>query len=1055
MRVLITGATGFARGITPIERGYLATAGLVPPFAIQLVLSGTGPIDEDLLRRAAAVAADTCPGARLVRRGRRWIDSGTAPPVTAVACSVALDEVLRRPLDIVRGPSCEIVLLYGERTTVVFRAAHATMDARGALGWAGDVFRALRGETPLGAMSPMADHGLRHRLGVAAGRLRTPLRWPSPLDVAASERGYGWLRRTLPGRHHALVARLASGVAASTDRTARVMIPVDLRRHAPAVASTANLTLPVFLEVTPGRPWTETHVALLSALAADRELRSSTAEGFARYLPTAALRVGIDLTERLTRRLDRYPATAIVSHLGRVDLSDFTTSSFTAGTLYAMPVHAPVAPISFAVTELPAHTEVTMSYQAGAGAEQAATALLRAVLAAAAESDNAESDNAGRDGIGRDGIGSDDADSDNAGSDGIGSDDIGPPAGGSEGDGDLHSAVGPAVHETVVDLLDRQVRQTPDATALICPTGDLTYAELDRHSELVAECLRRAGVEPGDVVGVLAERSALAISAIWGILKAGAAYLPLDSSFPDNRLHLLLADAQAAVCLADRELAHRIRTCPALTIQDLTADGSPTPSVRPGLTGRAYVIYTSGSTGQPKGVEIEHRSLAAYAAWALPRYGVTSATHFALFTSMAFDLSATTIFLPLLAGGSLTLIPGVLTAPKLQAALDGGVNALKLTPTHLDLIVGFGPATGGLDLLVVGGEQLPGPLAMRAKRLFGEACTIVNEYGPTEATVGCVIHTFDPRSDDPAQAVPIGRPTPGTSVVLVAADRRPVPPGAIGEVHLIGTQLARGYLNRPELTAARFVRLRGERAYRTGDLARRRPDGLLEYLGRADEQLKIRGHRVEPAEVVHALEGHAAVARAVVFAGGHQSTAQLYAFVLPQAPVTEADLRSHLAATLPPYLVPAKVTVIEQLPTTASGKLDTHALLEAAAGTRAPTPPEPSTDPVTAAIARTWTDILGVPVDGNNLAADFHQLGGDSVSMLRMLHQIADLNPIAGQRLLANADAVVATPTLATVRRLLSQATSTEAVAPGTGLDPRSTRPWSRGRRRWWSSHPS
>ncbi|MFD0782846.1 non-ribosomal peptide synthetase, partial [Micromonospora azadirachtae] len=519
-----------------------------------------------------------------------------------------------------------------------------------------------------------------------------------------------------------------------------------------------------------------------------------------------------------------------------------------------------------------------------------------------------------------------------------------------------------------------------------------------------------------------------AIGALWGVLKAGAAYLPLEPSYPPSRLGFLLDDAKAALCLVQRPFVDRLGPRRVIVIEDLPLAGAAPPPTLPAPTDLAYVIYTSGTTGRPKGVQVEHRNLVAYAGWALPRLQVDRNTRYAFFTSIAFDLGATAVFLPLLAGGSVELVPGEMTPPVLRRILEGGgVNALKLTPTYLDLINRLDVAPAGFRTVVVGGEQLSAAVAARAQRLFGPGCLIVNEYGPTEATIGCVVGNFDPDRDGSDGAVPIGEPALGSGVLLFDPDGRSTPAGAVGEIHLTGAQLARGYLGRPELDGERFVRLPdGTRAYRTGDLGRLRPDGLLEFVGRSDDQVKVRGYRIEPGEIATVLAEHPAVAHAVVLPHmPARGQIRLHAYVTTQGPVTEDALRTHLAGLLPPAVMPARIAVLEEFPQTANGKVDTDSLRALFPDDAVVPRLADGVDPTAEVVAGIWSQVLRTPVDATDLTADFHQLGGDSLTFLEMLDRVfRQISSATGGDFLTVMREVTATPTLGTVCRVVRDAQS-------------------------------
>ncbi len=947
--------TEYQRPISPTEWFYLAGQRIMPPFAIQLVVEGRGQIEPAQLTEAVAAAAVACPGSRLVRDGRTWRASPDAGPLIG---TISRKQWPPDPAEATTsGKLCQVSINEG---AVVFRAFHGVMDGRGVLTWAADVFRALRGEPLAGAPSTLTDYGLLERLGATGTRPPLTLGWRSPLRDEAVTR---WRRRTLDGNHPGLVAKVAAAIAAHSGHPrSRFMVPVDLRRHVPGLTSTANLSLPIFLDGDPGEPWERLHERLLRALADRRELAGGRAERAGRRVPLPILAAGLSAMRH------RYLCSSVVSHLGRIDLDAFQAPGFEASTVYSLPVHAPLAPLSVVATEPPGRTELTVAHHSS---DAEADALLDAIESALAPGDL------------RRWTGNRTARAD-------------VPAG-----------------RTVTTLFERQVDATPDAVALAGPQGTITYRQLDRRADVVAQELRERNIGNGMIVGLLADRTVEAIAGLWGILKAGAAYLPLDPQHPDERIGYLLADARARLCLATRKHAHRVSD--ALILDDLPTGGAtrqPTPG------DLAYVIYTSGSTGRPKGVQIEHRNLINYVTWATELYAVTADTRFALFTSLAFDLTGTSILLPLLAGGSLALVPDDLTHLSLRTMLEtSGANALKLTPAHLDLIGRLElTLPAGFRVLVVGGEQLRGTVAARAQRMFGPACRIVNEYGPTEATIGCVVHVFDPERDGPAPGVPIGRPVANTTVRLLDADRRPVARGEVGELYLTGAQLTPGYLGGRD--PHRFVQLAdGTRAYRTGDLARLTADDVLEYLGRGDNQIKVRGHRVEPGEVEAALEEHPGVRGAVVVARDQM----LCAYVVAD---TADGLREYLAARLPRYMVPAAIVPVAGLPQTTNGKIDVHALAQLPRSSGLSTPvrqqlPGSCGDPdhLMDAVAKIWARVLGVDVDLIEPDTGFHALGGDSLALIEMVATVsAELTGHTGERaLLAELGDIIREPTLATV----------------------------------------
>ena len=437
----------------------------------------------------------------------------------------------------------------------------------------------------------------------------------------------------------------------------------------------------------------------------------------------------------------------------------------------------------------------------------------------------------------------------------------------------------PAV--TLPELFAAQAARTPDAVAVIAGDARVSYAELDARSARLARYLISAGAGPEQVVAIALPRGELMVTALLGVLRAGAAYLPVDPDYPADRVRFMLADAGPALLLTDTATAAGL---PAAGVPRVVLDQDATRAAvaaQPGgpLRDRdlavplrpahpAYLIYTSGSTGTPKGVVVSHRSLVNYCMWAIDAYQVVGESISPVHSPVSFDLTVSSIFPPLLAGGTVYLVLDSLSGPESLAQLIGNATApirpLKLTPSHLRVIpVLENRVSDHPTVTVVGGEALPGHLAREwAARVNGE---IYNEYGPTECTVGCVVHRV---GTDVDPDVPIGGPVANTRVFVLDGMLRLVPPGVAGELYVAGAGLARGYAGRAGLTAGRFVACpfgaAGERMYRTGDVVRWRADGQLVFLGRSDDQVKVRGFRVELGEIEAVLAGHPLVGQVVV-----------------------------------------------------------------------------------------------------------------------------------------------------------------------------------------------
>ncbi|GLZ41081.1 non-ribosomal peptide synthase/polyketide synthase [Actinokineospora sp. NBRC 105648] len=507
------------------------------------------------------------------------------------------------------------------------------------------------------------------------------------------------------------------------------------------------------------------------------------------------------------------------------------------------------------------------------------------------------------------------------------------------------------------DLFESQVDRTPDAVAVVSAERALTYAELDALANRLARQLVGRGAGPGTVVALLLPRSVEFLAATLAVLKAGAAYLPLDESFPQARIDQLRADAGVLLTITGD------------TFADLDEHSADRLGVRAHPRSAAYVIYTSGSTGGPKGVVVEHAALAAYLNEAVRLYP-SAAGESLVHSSLAFDLPITVLFAPLVAGGRVRL-----------GDLDGPADLLKVTPSHVALL-----EPQGVRDLVVGGEALDGS-ALSAWRAANPRATVVNEYGPTEATVGCVVHRVEPGAEVPAGPVPIGRPIANARTHVLDERLRPVPDGVWGELYLAGAGLARGYLGRPGQTAGRFVAdpfgPPGTRMFRVGDRARWTPAGVLEFAGRVDDQVKIRGFRVEPGEVEAVLSTVDEVRQAVVIAREDRpGDRRLVAYLVGTASVELA--RKRLTAVLPAHLVPSAFVELSEIPLTANGKVDRARLAAPVSQTSAV--PRPPADERERLVCGLFAEALGVAEVGAD--DDFFELGGHSLLAAQVVNRV-------------------------------------------------------------------
>jgi amino acid adenylation domain-containing protein/non-ribosomal peptide synthase protein (TIGR01720 family) len=569
-----------------------------------------------------------------------------------------------------------------------------------------------------------------------------------------------------------------------------------------------------------------------------------------------------------------------------------------------------------------------------------------------------------------------------------------------------------ASHDFLIDrcvheLFEDQVERTPDAPAVISGSCRLTFRELDERSNRVARYLRRLGAGPDVSVAVCLERSPEMIVAIVGILKSGAAYAPIDPVYPQERLFLVLSDTRPAAVVTRAGVAGRIPegkwklVCLDLDWDVISEESCGRPARVCTPANLAYVIYTSGSTGTPKGAMIEHRALSSYIVDGAKRYSISTRDRILQFASLTFDTSAEEIFLGLFTGASLVLRQdSMIDAPDafIRKSRDDGLTVIDLPTAYWHELAASGredewAKANMLRLVVIGGERALASRLLAWRATAGDRIRLVNSYGPCEATIAAT--EWDAREGSGEfgsfAEVPIGRPVGGARVYVLDRKMRLAPKGVAGELYIGGCGLSRGYQGLPHLTAETFkpdpfADAPGSRLYATGDLVRFRFDGNLEFVGRLDHQVKIRGMRIEPGEIESTLNSHPAVAESVVVAREDQlGDRRLAAYVVfkPSSKASLEDLRTHVAERLPVHMVPAVFVPLEATPLTSHGKIDRTSL---------PLPRISRDDSLPAALPRTevetilariWQEALGAEHVG--IHDNFFSLGGDSIVSLQVV----------------------------------------------------------------------
>ncbi len=545
-------------------------------------------------------------------------------------------------------------------------------------------------------------------------------------------------------------------------------------------------------------------------------------------------------------------------------------------------------------------------------------------------------------------------------------------------------------NSTIYCLFEEQVKKTPNKTAICYNNKKLSYTELNEKSNQLARFLIEKGAKQETIIGLITKHSLETVIGLLGILKSGAAFLPIDPEYPADRIKYMLDDCKVPIVLTNCELGNNLNyngLIVDLELSDIYTRQTSNLTLKNKPNDLAYVIYTSGSTGKPKGTMIEHCGLVNYIWWAKQAYTRNEDEVFPLYSSLAFDLTITSIFTPIISGGRIEVYRNDEDEYVLYRIMrENRSTVIKLTPSHLFLLKDLDNTEKSVKRFIVGGEDLKVKTAKDIFESFKGDIEIYNEYGPTETVVGCMIHRYDPEVDN-ATSVPIGKPADNTQIYVLDNRLEPVPPGVTGEIYISGDGVSRGYLNMPELTKERFISnpfLPGRRMYRTGDLGRFIEGNIIEYVGRADRQIKIRGYRIELGEIEQAILQYQYVKAVVVLVReDKQKNKTLCAYIVESQKISEKDLRIFLMSGLPGYMIPQYMIPVDKIPLTANGKVNIELL------------PQPDISSINYAtnnsyaseIEKIFYKLIGEILEVKEVRKDdnFYHLGGDSIKAIQIV----------------------------------------------------------------------
>lgn len=556
--------------------------------------------------------------------------------------------------------------------------------------------------------------------------------------------------------------------------------------------------------------------------------------------------------------------------------------------------------------------------------------------------------------------------------------------------------------KTLHQLFEDQVIKTANATALECENESISYQELNNLSNHLANQLFLSGATHHSIIGILCERSIEAIIAIFAILKAGAAYVPIDPAYPTERKHYIIENSDLKILILEKSRfsseQNLLDSLPMITAMPIDYKNLPQTAIplqdTPPYSSEdiAYVIYTSGTTGNPKGTLLRHRNVINYISWGTKVYLKKPTTTFPLFTSLSFDLTVTSIFIPLLSGNKIIIYRDTADGLLIERVVkENQVDIIKCTPSHLKVINQAKFTSSRVSTFILGGEELRTDTAAETLNRFGLHTNIYNEYGPTETAVGCMIHRYD-KEHDTGMAVPIGKPSDNVRIYILDKNKKPLPLGFVGEIYISGEGVALGYLKNPQLTNEKFLDdpfSPGKKMYKSGDLGRWNLDHILEFFGRCDEQVKIRGFRIEPGEIEKQLLKIPGIHAAAVLL--HKTPVPgLCAYIVSDEnkPADVALLRQQLSHDLPDYMIPAGFVQVDLIPLTRNGKVDARKLLTMGKKLESSQEYVAPRSEIETLLVDTWSSVLNC--DKIGITHNFFELGGDSIKAVQVAARLND-----------------------------------------------------------------
>ncbi len=933
------------RKASPNERMYIEAQKNFSPLNIQILFEGEGDIDKSILINAVNKASDACTNSRLIYSKGKWIDSSKYPEVHVVhnknfdGFNFEVLELDKRVLDITDKPAIEVIIIKGKINGILFRIFHGLMDGKGALLFIENVFNVLNNKEVEVIDSSYSDLTFLKTLDYKKFK---SLGFPK-LKILGNElkhlnyRKVNTKRIRIEGNYSSLVSKIIKVFTDSfTDKNSLFMIPVDLRKKDKTLLNASNLVLPIFLETKKGESYKTINERFIKKIINDDYLNINNADlGLINYMPASILNLTLKLYNALCKKLNVHSTSGTISYVGNYDLNDYSYESFKCTSFYSIPLCTPFSPVALVSYSNNHATEISISYYDGVISESKMIEISENIIDEVKEI---------------------------------------------RGYKEINNTYKDYGDISLLQLLSSTVKKFGEKTAVKEKEREVSYLDIDKKSDVFSQILLKKCSTEKSVV-IFLGRSVEFIISVMACIKAGITFIPIDINDFDLHTASIIKQSKAKVIVTNSSLEILDEKHDCINIDEVDFSYNISKKKKAFKNNEIYRIYTSGSTGKAKCVSISHDNILNYLLFSKDEYAINESNGFAFFTSTSYDLSITSYLLPLICGSCIHIFKESFNALMIkEMLLNDEIDTFKMTPTHLS-VINKSLIETKKKLLILGGEILRYSTLNKSRKVFSKDCLFVNEYGPTEATVGCTSYKVDEIHEG---IVAIGKPISNTSILLLNENIKEVRQGEIGELYIEGRGLSSGYLDDQKRNDEVFIYINNKRYYKSGDLAYLSVKNVLVYCSRADKEVKINGRRVELHEIEKAILELSDFSDVVVRYDVNKK--ELIAFYTSSSIIDVKKIKSDLVSVLPPYLRVMQFIKVTDIPLLKSGKANDNELFKLVKSKTKKLVNETSLSKLEKEVKNIFKEVL------NKEIAEIHntlfELGGDSLDYINLTSEI-------------------------------------------------------------------